>query len=50
MGHMGKPQVLPQTILAVVSGVENSMIELGAEVEAGEGIKKAQQILREHDE
>ena len=49
IGHMGKPQVLPQTILAVVSSVENSMIELGAEVEAGEGIKKAQQILREHE-
>jgi len=45
IGHMGKPQVLPRTILAAVSAVESSMAELGVSVKRGEGTKKAAEIL-----
>ena len=47
IGHMGKPQVLPQTIFAAISSIENSMIEMGAKIKTGEGIRKTQEVLQQ---
>jgi aspartate aminotransferase-like enzyme len=47
IGHMGKPQVLPQTVLAAISSIENTMVELGAKIKTEEGARKSAQVLRE---
>lgn len=47
IGHMGKPQVLPQTVFAAICGVENTMFELGAKITRGEGAKMAEEVLSE---
>ena len=47
IGHMGKPQVLPQTVLAAVASIQNVMSEMNAKFRIAEGVAKAQEVFRE---